>query len=653
MKTIIVATVLMCTTWFTSASAQDDAETCLSCHEDSELDGIDANGNTISMFTDQAVLGSSVHAEMECVDCHTSLAGFDDYPHDEELAAVDCSGCHDEVSDIYASSTHGEAIDNPNAATCKSCHGTHNILPEDNPEALTSPERLPFTCSECHHRTALARDPDIKTIDPFERYMHGIHAEGVSRGLASSASCNDCHGVHDLKRASHPDSKVNHKNIPLTCSQCHKDIYIKYERGIHGKALAAGITDSPNCADCHGEHEILRIDDPTSPVNASNLSDYVCGKCHNDQELIDKYGLSNERFSSYQDSYHGLALKGGSVKAASCISCHKAHDILPQTNPASSIHADNLTRTCQSCHPQANYEFATSYSHNLPNHKYGFANRTVKILYIILIIVVIGGMLVHNGIIFFHFARQRYLANRSRPQIRRFNGNMVFQHSVLTVSFIVLVITGFALRYPESWWVAVLNFGGITELSRSVIHRVSAVLLIYISLHHLLFLLMSRRGQEEFRAMIPSMADLTEAFQNIKYHLGLTKSKPAFDRYDYTEKAEYWALVWGTALMAATGFVPWFPTFFTSFLPAWVVTISETIHLYEAWLATLAIAVFHLFFTIFHPDRYPMSFTWIDGNMPKEEVKHHHPLWYDKIESEERASELEDSKAERSEQSNE
>jgi len=85
-------------------------------------------------------------------------------------------------------------------------------------------------------------------------------------------------------------------------------------------------------------------------------------------------------------------------------------------------------------------------------------------------------------------------------------------------------------------------------------------------------------------------------------------------------------------------------------MPSWIVRISETIHLYEAWLATLAIAVFHLFFTIFHPERYPMSFTWIDGNMPTDEVKHHHPLWHDRLESEEKARQSEAEETERSEQ---
>ena len=97
------------------------------------------------------------------------------------------------------------------------------------------------------------------------------------------------------------------------------------------------------------------------------------------------------------------------------------------------------------------------------------------------------------------------------------------------------------------------------------------------------------------------------------------------------EKAEYWALVWGTIVMAFTGFVLWFPTSFTAFLPAWIIIAAETIHLYEAWLASLAIAVFHFFFVIGHPEQYPMSFTWLTGEMTTSEVKEHHAAWYQEV----------------------
>ncbi len=625
--------------WSAAAvSAQDDKnETCLGCHGEPGMTGTNARGEEISLTVLKATVDSSIHSTAACVDCHTDLAGTKEYPHKEKVAPVDCGTCHSDVMAVFKNSAHGTAApSNPNAPSCASCHGNHHILPDSNPLSSVSPMNLPKTCSNCHSRLAIKTDPDIRIADSYDRYMRGIHAQGLAKGIGSAASCNDCHGMHDLRKASDPKSLVNKMNIPTTCAKCHNDIYIQYSRGIHGKALAAGILDAPNCTDCHGEHEILEINDPHSPVNNANIADYVCSKCHNDPRITEKYGLAKGQFSSYQDSYHGLAVKGGSVKAANCASCHQAHEILPASNPASSINKDNLTATCQKCHPRATLAFATSYTHATAQAEFNKLDTTVRVIYIVAIVLIIGGMLAHNTIIVSRYIIEKHRQNKAQPTVERFSGSMVFQHLVVTGAFMTLVVTGFALRYPNEWWVKVLNFVGIFEDVRGVIHRIAAILLIYISIHHALFLLATRRGKEEFKALLPAKDDLTNFQKNIRFFLGRSKESPKFDRYDYTEKAEYWALVWGTFIMALTGFVLWFPTFFTSFLPAWTVKIAETVHLYEAWLATLAIAVFHFFFVIFHPDQYPMSLTWITGKMTVDSCQHHHPLWYERIASEEK-----------------
>lgn len=637
MKLKKIASIVLILLLVTACSvlAQDDNETCLSCHFDEDLTGINIKGEEVSMFVSGDSLANSIHADFACVDCHADLAGADDYPHEEDLAPVDCNLCHDDVGEIFHNSAHGAALSkNPKAPNCSSCHGTHNIRAQSDPNAMTSAKNLPYTCSSCHVEQVMTDDPDVRISNSFDRYMRGIHAEGIAKGIGSAASCDDCHGMHDLKRASDPQSKVNKMRLPSTCAKCHNDIYIQYTRGIHGKALAAGILDSPNCADCHGEHEILGINDPNSPVNTANLSDYVCGRCHNDPQLAEKYGMGKDRFSSYQDTYHGLAISGGSVKAANCASCHRAHDILPSSNPASSTHPNNLTGTCQKCHIGANYAFASSYTHKTAIEAYNDIDDAVATIYIIAIVLIIGGMMVHNLIILARYLVEKHKANKQLPSVKRFSGHMVYQHMMVTITFIALVITGFALRYPDAWWVVILNFFGIFESARGVIHRVAAVLLIYISCHHALYLLMTKRGRMHFKHFLPTKDDIIQPIQNIKYHIGLTSERPKFGFYDYTEKAEYWALVWGTFVMAFTGFVLWYPTFFTSFMPAWIVKISETIHFYEAWLATLAIAIFHFFFVIFHPEQYPMSFTWLTGNMALTEVEHHHPKWYEEIKKE-------------------
>ena len=113
------------------------------------------------------------------------------------------------------------------------------------------------------------------------------------------------------------------------------------------------------------------------------------------------------------------------------------------------------------------------------------------------------------------------------------------------------------------------------------------------------------------------------------YHTFRSEKRVKFGRYDYMQKAEYWALVWGTIVMVLTGLVLWFPTLTARFLPGILIPASQTIHYYEAWLATLAILVWHFFFVILHPEEYPMSWTWLTGKMTKEAAKEHHGEWYE------------------------
>jgi len=170
---------------------------------------------------------------------------------------------------------------------------------------------------------------------------------------------------------------------------------------------------------------------------------------------------------------------------------------------------------------------------------------------------------------------------------------------------------------------------GLNEPVRGDIHRVSAVLLIFVGISHFWYVIFTRRGRVEMKAMLPRPGDAGDMAENLKYHTWRTENPPKFGRYDYSQKAEYWALIWGTGLMVVTGFVLWFPQEAVKFLPHWIVSASQTVHYYEAWLATLAIIVWHFFFVIFHPEEYPMSWTWLTGRMSKTFVKHHHRRWYD------------------------
>ena len=131
--------------------------------------------------------------------------------------------------------------------------------------------------------------------------------------------------------------------------------------------------------------------------------------------------------------------------------------------------------------------------------------------------------------------------------------------------------------------------------------------------------------------LFPVYEDIKEAIGIAKFNLGLSKIKPKLGRFSYIEKAEYWALVWGTILMSVTGLIMWFDNTFIGIFTKLGWDIARTIHYYEAWLAFLAIVVWHFYFVIFNPDVYPMNLAWLIGTVTEEEMKHEHPKEYEKI----------------------
>jgi len=170
--------------------------------------------------------------------------------------------------------------------------------------------------------------------------------------VTAGAECIDCHGTHNIEPGDDPRS-VNYKpKIPALCGRCHAEIGATYQRSVHGKAVAAGVSDAPVCTDCHGEHTIAAPAEPESKVAPTNIAK-TCSECHESVALAEKYGLAAHRYSTYMNSYHGVANKYGRALVANCASCHGVHDILPSTDPASSIHPSRLPETCGKCHPGA------------------------------------------------------------------------------------------------------------------------------------------------------------------------------------------------------------------------------------------------------------------------------------------------------------
>jgi formate dehydrogenase gamma subunit len=228
------------------------------------------------------------------------------------------------------------------------------------------------------------------------------------------------------------------------------------------------------------------------------------------------------------------------------------------------------------------------------------------------------------------------MTDNNEKKYLRMTFNERIQHFFLLTSFITLVITGFALVYPEAFWVRWARYllGDTAFELRGIVHRVAAVIMVIDSFYHIIYVTFTKRGRTLIKDMWFSVTDLTDLKNVLNYFTGKTKERPKFRRFSYIEKAEYWALVWGTIVMSMTGIILWFENFFLPVVSTGGMDIATAIHFYEAILASLAIVVWHFYFVIYNPDVYPMSRVWIKGYMTREEMEHEHPLELEALEAE-------------------
>jgi formate dehydrogenase gamma subunit len=442
-------------------------------------------------------------------------------------------------------------------------------------------------------------------------YQDSVHGRATARGSTKAAVCNDCHDSHNVRPANDPQSGIFKFNVARTCGKCHAAVAGHYGASVHGKALARGNWSAPVCTDCHGIHTIAKAGDQVAGPRSS------CARCPEGVRLTKEFGVPGTRVSSWQSSYHGLARRMGSTVAADCASCHGAHDVLPSSDPRSAINARNLPKTCGKCHQGVQANFARGKIHlsdgdtsDTPSR----VNTWIRRIYIVLIVLTIGFMALHNLLIWWRKARAARLARGAT--VVRMNLNQRIQHAVLVVSFTVLVISGFALAWPES--IFAWPFGPSEQLRRAV-HRIAGAVMILLGIYHLGYMTLTRegrRGLRDFWFRLSDAKDLIAVLRNRRTQAG---------RFSYAEKAEYWAGLWGTIVMAVTGMVIWYFVEVATWIPRWWIDIATTIHFYEAILATLAIVVWHIYHVIFDPDVYPMNWAWFDGKMPEHHFKEEHP----------------------------
>lgn len=225
-----------------------------------------------------------------------------------------------------------------------------------------------------------------------------------------------------------------------------------------------------------------------------------------------------------------------------------------------------------------------------------------------------------------------------------------YQHFILMTTFILLILTGFPLKfYYYDWSKSIMKFFGGPEVT-TIIHRIAGVTMVGLFFFHWYYLFRNlfryyvipsyKRGQFSFKGMMrfiyfspmfPRKKDIIDFIDFVKYALFISDDKPKHERFHWREKFDYWAVFWGIPVLGFTGWVLWFETISTQYLPGWVVNISLIAHSDEALLAASVILIWHMYNAHVNYDKFPMSPLFLTGYLPEEIMKHEYYIEWERI----------------------
>jgi len=606
---------------------------CLACHSKPDVSTV-RDGTAISLYVDTVEFHNSIHRNQACAQCHINTNPRLSRPCATVADRVDCGICHPQVAETFTTCTHGMLADrgDPDAPTCVDCHGTHGTRRRLDPLSPTFPTNIPNLCSQCHRaggKAASRRAARGEDIDA-ENYPVSIHGKGLlESGLVVTATCTDCHTAHHVLPESDPESSINHQNVPHTCAQCHSGIYETYARSVHADTLGTSDQNLPSCKDCHQAHTITRTD--SNRFKQQILSQ--CGGCH--QDVTD----------TYFDTYHGKVFQLGGTIAAECHNCHGSHDILPPDNPSSHLSRQNIVATCGQCHEGSHRQFAGYLTHATHHDRdkypilfYAFWFMTILLVGTLAVATTHTLLWLPRSFQMMRKHKKMLAESRDHRVYRRFTRQQSVLHVLMVISFLGLAVTGMILKFSYLGWAQWLSraLGGFE--SAGFIHRVCATITAVYFFTHIWSLIQRKRREKltwrqlifHRNSMLPNLTDLKEVWGTLKWFIG-AGPRPAYGRWTYWEKFDYFAVFWGVAIIGTTGLMLWFPEFFTYFLPGWMINVATIVHSDEALLATAFIFTVHFFNTHFRPDRFPMDTVIFTGRMTVDELKADRPREYQEL----------------------
>ncbi len=556
----------------------------------------------------------------------------------------DCTNCHSRTSTMTRKVPHipfasYEDIKKftkvgPTNAQCLECHG-NPVLKDPPDEKFKSKfvDQAKFeksvhkkiNCIRCHVVLHPETDKIYQDTEAFKAHvLRGKTAADSDRPEIFKPACANCHPKvgRKLQKSAHAVQKVKteiaqYKPSTLVVQKNQTEIKL------------------PKCNDCHGtQHDITDTKLNETKFAVVNR----CGACH--QKLI----------KTYFATYHGKAAKLGSDRVAKCVNCHGFHDLLSPSNPASTLHGNNIQKTCQECHPKANKSFTGFLPHadHLDGKKYPQLFYPFWLMTLLLVFTIsafgVHALLWLSRSLIERFRTQQneeksiVFDKKDEKHVKRFNVSHTVLHVMIIVSFLTLAITGMSLKFPDN-----PLFAGVTHLVggphvMGTLHRIGAwITFIYFAVHlfQLVVLFIKRKItvkgllKEEY-SLIPLPRDLKELKDNFLYFIG-KGPKPEFGRWTYWEKFDYMAVFWGVTIIGITGLTLAYPEIATWFLPGWALNVATIIHSDEALLATGFIFSMHFFHSHMRPENFPMDTVIFTQRLPLARFKEERPREYQKL----------------------
>jgi predicted CXXCH cytochrome family protein len=538
---------------------------------------------------------------------------------------------------------------------CVACHTGITDNPADG-AGHTKDAALPaksIGCVECHEKlwdaarqdnTAAAKPRLGVVVQNIEAYRKSYHARPSKEDRSkANATCDGCHDTHTFNNppASSPEHAAWRLGVPAMCGEkCHTEQLEAYTDSVHGKqVLGKGNPKAAVCADCHSAHSV----GSTSAAQIKVAITANCGGCH------------SESYKTYKATYHGQIHTLGYANTAKCFDCHGSHGIVATKSPDSKVHPNNRLETCGSCHNGkkamlASAGFATFQPHartddfaRYPQVWIGFRMMAG------LLVGTFAFFWLHTALWFYREIkdrRQPKLVQRIKTEalplahqgkhVRRFSAVWRLAHLTFAVSLMLLTLTGMPLLYADAAWAPVLMQALGGPAVAGTIHRVCAVIFAGVFFWHLLYIgVRLFRNRKTFRwfgpdSLVPTWQDIQDIVAMFKWFVG-AGPRPAFDRWTYWEKFDYWAPFWGVTIIGVSGLMMWLPNLTGTYLPGWVFNVAAIFHGEEAFLAVVFLFTVHFFNNHFRPEKFPLEIVMFTGTVSLEEFRHDHSLEYDRL----------------------